>query len=73
MMRKLSDIKLNEKVVIKNLGATGLLRERMLGLGFTKGAPIEAIRFGPRHDLTVYVVRNTMIALRKEEGDLIEV
>lgn len=72
-MKRLSDVKLNEKVSIKNVYAKGLLRERMLALGFTKGAVVEAVRFGPHNSLIVYNVRNTMIALRTEEGNLIEV
>ena len=45
----------------------------MLALGLTQGAIIEVLRKGPKNNLTVYRIRGAMIALRKEEGELIEV
>ena len=72
-MKKLWDFNVGEKVVIKDLLSDGLMRERMLALGFTKGTVIEIIRKGPKNNLTVFRVRETMIALRKEESLLIEV
>ena len=39
----------------------------------TQGAIIEVLRKGPKNNLTVYRIRGAMIALRKEEGELIEV
>lgn len=51
--------------------ATGILRERLLALGITKGALIGVIRKGPKQNLTVYNIRGAMIALRAEEGALI--
>ena len=45
----------------------------MLALGFTKGAVLEVVRKGPLNDLTLYNVRGTMIALRSEESQLIEI
>jgi len=43
----------------------------MLALGLTRGASIDVIRKGPKNNLTVYKVRGTKIALRKEESNLI--
>ena len=43
----------------------------MLALGFTKGALIDVLRKGPKNHLTVYKVRGSKIALRKEESNLI--
>lgn len=72
-MKKLTDAVINDKVTIKKLLAKGLMRERMLALGFTKGAEIEVVRQGPENELTLYCVRDTMIALRREESMLIEI
>lgn len=55
------------------LSASGMLRERMLALGLTRGAKIEVIRKGPSGDPTVYNIRGAMIALRNEEASLISV
>ncbi|MNM54616.1 FeoA domain protein [compost metagenome] len=72
-MKRLCDFQVGEKVMIKNLLSDGLMRERMLDLGFVKGTVIEIIRKGPKNNLTVFKVRETMIALRQEESLLIEV
>lgn len=70
-MRKLTDINIKNTVYVEDLLSSGNLRERMLALGFTKGASIDVLRRGPKNNLTVYKVRGTKIALRQEESDLI--
>ncbi|MDR1774498.1 MAG: ferrous iron transport protein A [Clostridioides sp.] len=70
-MQKLSDVQINSSVIVEKLLFSGSLRERMLALGFTKGAVINVIRKGPKNNLTVYKIRGTKIALRKEESSLI--
>ncbi|NLJ91145.1 MAG: ferrous iron transport protein A [Clostridiales bacterium] len=70
-MDSLRNAKLGSIVTVKELSAAGMLRERMLALGLTKGAKVEVIRKGPSGDPTVYRIRGTMIALREEEASLI--
>ncbi|MBC2581806.1 FeoA family protein [Clostridium sp. DJ247] len=70
-MLKLDNVSVGNYVTIENLASTGMLRERMLALGLTKGATIEVVRKGPSGDPTVYNIRGTMIALRSEEASLI--
>ena len=72
-MNKLSDVNVNNNVVILKNNAENSLKERLLALGLTKGAIVKVLRKGPKNNLTVYMVRGAMIALRQEEGDLIEV
>ena len=72
-MIKLNDISVGNFAKVVDLSATGMLRERMLALGLTKGAKIEVVRKGPSGDPTVYNIRGAMIALRKEEASLITV
>ncbi len=72
-MNNLSDVKLGSVVTVKDLSSTGMLRERMLALGLTKGAKVEVIRKGPSGDPTVYNIRGAMIALREEEASLIAI
>ena len=69
----LSEVELNEPVKVQKLYAEGKIKERLLSLGFTTGAVILPIRRGPNNNLTVYVVRGVMIALRIEEAQKIEV
>ncbi|MCT8977705.1 ferrous iron transport protein A [Clostridium sp. CX1] len=70
-MLKLNNVSVGNYVTVENLLSTGMLRERMLALGLTKGAQIEVVRKGPSGDPTVYNIRGAMIALRKEEASLI--
>lgn len=72
-MINLNNILVGNVVKVKDLSATGVLRERMLALGLTKGAMIEVVRKGPSGDPTVYNIRGAMIALRNEEASLVSV
>ena len=72
-MLNLNNISVGDFVKVEDLSATGMLRERMLALGLTKGAKIEVVRKGPSGDPTVYNIRGAMIALRHEEASLISV
>lgn len=70
-MKRLTDVKIKTTAQVEDLLSDGNLRERMLALGFTKGTLIDVLRKGPKDHLTVYKVRGSKIALRKEESNLI--
>ena len=72
-MRELSNVEVGSFVKVENLTAEGLLKERMLAIGLTKGTEVEVIRRGPSGDPTVYNIRGVMIALRQGEACLIRV
>ena len=70
-MKKLADIQAKNTVKVEGLLSDGNLRERMLALGLTEGALIDVVRKGPKNNLTVYNIRGSKIALRREESSLI--
>ena len=70
-MKRLTDVNIKTTAQVEDLLSEGNLRERMLALGFTKGALIDVLRKGPKNHLTVYKVRGSKIALRKEVSNLI--
>lgn len=72
-MLKLDNAAVGSSVTVEHLSSTGMLRERMLALGLTRGAVIEVIRKSPAGDPTIYSIRGAMIALRSEEASLISV
>lgn len=72
-MKYLSDITEGKTALVEKNNSKSYLKERLLALGLTQGALIEVLRKGPKNNLTVYRIRGAMIALRKEEGQLIEV
>lgn len=45
----------------------------MLDLGFVPGTKIQTVRKSPSGNPIAYLIRGTVIALRKEEADLIMV
>lgn len=72
-MKNLSDVSVGTFTTVSKIHATGMLRERMLALGLTKGTKVEVIRRGPTGDPTLYAIRGAMIALRKEEAAYVSV
>ncbi|QYF82642.1 ferrous iron transport protein A [Brevibacterium sp. PAMC21349] len=57
---------------IKHLNIVGVMRRRLLDLGFVPGAVVEVIRKSPLGDPIAFRVSQTSIALRKEESQKIE-
>lgn len=57
---------------ITDLNIEGVMRRRLLDLGFVPGAIVEVIRKSPLGDPIAFRVSQTLIALRKEESMEIE-
>ncbi|MGL5151367.1 MAG: FeoA family protein [Clostridium sp.] len=72
-MTTLTDAKEGSIVIVNTNNAKNELKERLLSLGLTKGAEIEVLRKGPKNNLTVYLIRGAMIALRCEESDMVTI
>lgn len=51
----------------------GAIRRRLLDLGIVSGTKITAILKSPSGDPTAFEIRGSVIALRKEDANLIEV
>lgn len=70
---KLKEANLNSLVRVININARGELRRRFFDLGIIEGTNIEVLFKGPFGDPVAYLVRGTVIALREEDGEKIEV
>jgi ferrous iron transport protein A len=57
---------------ITSLNLDGVMRRRLLDLGFVTGAIVEVVRKSPLGDPIAFRVSQTTIALRKEESSQIE-
>ena len=70
---RLSDLSLGERAKIVGLSPVchGTERRRLLDLGILPGTEIKAELISPSGDPTAYLVRRSLIALRKEQADLI--
>ncbi|RBP05553.1 FeoA family protein [Rossellomorea aquimaris] len=65
---RLYDLEEGTSMRITELQLTGLMRRRLLDLGFVPGSIITSVKKSPLGDPVAYRVSNTMIALRKDES-----
>jgi DtxR family transcriptional regulator, Mn-dependent transcriptional regulator len=74
-LRNLSALALGEAARVTGISALcrGLERRRLLDLGVVPGTSIEAEFTSPSGDPTAYRVRGALVALRREQADLIHV
>ena len=68
----LSDLKKNQRAVIKACSAEGPLKQKLISMGFIPGAQIRMIRNAPLRDPLEVEIHNYLITLRRSEARLIE-
>lgn len=73
MCVKLSELKVGEKAYVISLRTDESKQRRLLDLGLVIGTEIEAVYESPSGDPTAYSVRGSVIALRSEDANEIEV
>lgn len=64
----LFDLACGRKSYVHGIHGNGLMRRRLLDLGFVPGAEVEKLYRSPAGDPTVYRIRETSIALRDEDA-----
>lgn len=69
----LNDLPLNTKGYITNLNCVGNIRRRLLDLGLVKGSYIIPVLVSPLGDPRAFDIRGTLIAIRKEDANSINV
>ncbi len=69
-IRRLSDLRLGERAVVSGLSfrVRGLMRDRLLHLGFVPGSTVEVEMVSPAGDPVAYRIRGGVIALRREQA-----
>ncbi|NSL51593.1 FeoA family protein [Calidifontibacillus erzurumensis] len=60
-----------DNVEVIEIAVEGVLRRRLLDLGFVKGAKVDVLQKSPLGDPVAYRVKGTIIALRQEESSKI--
>ncbi|WP_251862568.1 FeoA family protein [Clostridium sp. Marseille-Q2269] len=68
---KLSEVPVGKSCRVKELKVKELLKQRILDLGVVEDTEVYVLRRSPWGDPTAYLIRDTCIALRKEEGEKI--
>lgn len=69
----LDDLPIGSRGTVRAIHLEGAERRRLLDLGFTLGAQVEAVRRSPLGDPVAYRVRGSLLALRAEQASDIEV
>lgn len=67
----LHNYQVGDQIVITSIQLSGVMRRRLLDLGFVPGSILEVVQKSPLGDPIAFKVRSTKIALRKEESSLI--
>lgn len=70
---KLSEIDVNKKFILKNIDFHGIKKRRLYDLGFIPGQVIEKMYDSVFKNPSCYKIKDTFIALRKEDTYKIEV
>ena len=71
--KSLNELPLNKKGYIEKLSCHGMIRRRLLDLGFIEGTCIIPILVSPSQDPRAFSIRGTLIAIRKEDANFIKV
>lgn len=70
---KLKEAKVSSLVRVVSIDAEGELRRRFFDLGIIEGTKIEVLYRSPFSDPTAYLIRGTVIAMREDESEKINV
>ncbi|HDN97718.1 MAG TPA: metal-dependent transcriptional regulator, partial [bacterium] len=70
-MVKLSDLKVGEKGKILKIADTGVLKSKLLSMGFVKDEIVKIEKIAPLGSPIDVLIKNTHISLRKEEAEKI--
>lgn len=74
MEKKLHEIPLNEEVLVKRLDDSGRnIALRLMDIGMVPGAKIKCTMRSPLGDPSAYLIKGSIIALRKCDADIVTV
>ena len=71
MLKKLSELAINEQGVIKHVLGEGRVRRRMFDMGVTPGALVYLRKKAPLGDPIEITIRGYELTLRKVEAELV--
>ncbi len=69
----LAQLEVGARAYVRGIRTNGLLRRRLVDLGFVPGSPVEVVMPSPGGDPVVYRIKDTQIALRRSDADLVQV
>ncbi|MBA3320294.1 MAG: ferrous iron transport protein A [Pyrinomonadaceae bacterium] len=69
----LNQLGVGRKATVKKVYSESAERRRMLDLGILPGTVVETVMSSPLGDPVAYRIRSAVVALRREQAELIEV
>lgn len=69
----LCDLKQNQKGIIQHCAAQGMLKQKLLSMGFIPGTEIIMLRNAPLRDPIEIGIHNCLITIRRSEAALLKV
>lgn len=68
----LSALECGQKAIIRKVRGQGAMYERLCDLGFTANSPVACLFASVFDDPKAYMIRQTVIALRKSDACMVE-
>ncbi len=69
----LSDLGQNQRGIILHCAAEGMLKQKLLSMGFIPGTEIIMLRNAPLRDPIEIGIHNCLITIRRSEAELLKV
>lgn len=69
----LDKIKVGDTCMIKKILNTSKIKRRLLDIGLTSGTSVECVLESPGKDICAYLIRGSVIAIRKVDAKEVEV
>jgi len=66
-MKRLNELDLNEEAIIKKVKAKENIKKRLLDIGIVRGSKIKKTLISPGKDMIAYLIKGTIVAIRKED------
>lgn len=70
---KLNDLRIGQKGFIESLDFSKSFAQRLIEMGFSLGTEVQVVLVGINKKLKAYKVKNTVVALRDETAQIINV
>lgn len=70
---KLTELKQGKTATISHVHLSGDIRQRLLDFGMVQHTPVTRLQTAPGGDPTAYMIRGTVIALRKNDAEKIQI
>ncbi|MBQ7136663.1 MAG: ferrous iron transport protein A [Bacilli bacterium] len=64
----LCDVPLGKKAIVEKVISSGSIKRRLLDIGLTPGTVVESVFSNPGGNLTAYMIRGALIAIRDNDS-----